>query len=504
MQVASPETERKSKANWITKQLLMKMDIAKGMGMCPTFQSNHRSSTQKLSSQQLLISLPFLFSALFTPIAALSTAEPYIETHTTSTRFAKLQCMTLFAAAPKSITFGSGAKLEHLPVLATELGSELALLKRAAQDAKNSGDLDLAHILYRQFQNKVFEAEMLGFDKTELLEYLSALSQQPSELINEESSKRTRIQEAKGSQPESRLNHWMVVHTLKGHKFGVTSAIFSPDNSMILSTSFDMTAILWDAKTGEPLKTLIGHKNIISSAVFSNDGTKILTASKDQTVRIWNVKTGKTQRILRGHNAWVLTAKFSSDDSRIITSSADQTARIWDGKTSKEIVKLEGHTGWVNDAVFFANDTQVITTSSDSSIVRWDAFTGNQIKVIVNKNNRWGEGQFTVSPDEKSLLITPNVKYDMRLVDIKSGKILHKFANTNWARRASFNKYGNLILVTHFKDFAVIWDIDSDQPIHRLSGPHFDTVSTAVFNNDGSRILTASHDKTVKIWAQIH
>ena len=52
--------------------------------------------------------------------------------------------------------------------------------------------------------------------------------------------------------------------------------------------SYDGTAIIWDATTGEPLRTLAGHTHLVNSAAYSPDGQFIVTASYDGTARIWD------------------------------------------------------------------------------------------------------------------------------------------------------------------------------------------------------------------------
>ncbi|MEQ9022124.1 MAG: hypothetical protein RLN82_05105, partial [Pseudomonadales bacterium] len=88
----------------------------------------------------------------------------------------------------------------------------------------------------------------------------------------------------------------------RGHDDSVTSAVFSPDGSQILTASADNTARLWDVKNH--LLTMFQHKkefpdeefqvrgdhNEVTSAVFSPDSSQILTASTDQTARLWDIK----------------------------------------------------------------------------------------------------------------------------------------------------------------------------------------------------------------------
>jgi WD40 repeat protein len=44
---------------------------------------------------------------------------------------------------------------------------------------------------------------------------------------------------------------------------------------------------IWDANTGECLKTLDGHSGWVRSVAFSPDGTKIISGSFDDTIKIW-------------------------------------------------------------------------------------------------------------------------------------------------------------------------------------------------------------------------
>ena len=47
--------------------------------------------------------------------------------------------------------------------------------------------------------------------------------------------------------------------TLTGHEDSVRSVAYSPDGQRIVTASFDRTAKVWDAQTGQELFTLKGH-----------------------------------------------------------------------------------------------------------------------------------------------------------------------------------------------------------------------------------------------------
>lgn len=91
----------------------------------------------------------------------------------------------------------------------------------------------------------------------------------------------------RGAEPKLEL----VVQT--GHTSSVNSASLSRDGSRALTGSGDDTAILWDAKTGQKIRTFAGHTSWVNSVTLSQDGTRALTGSFDGTTRLWDTKTGK-------------------------------------------------------------------------------------------------------------------------------------------------------------------------------------------------------------------
>ncbi len=96
---------------------------------------------------------------------------------------------------------------------------------------------------------------------------------------------------------------------------------------------------------GSCWRKLEGHTDSVDSAAFSPDGQRIVTASYDQTARVWNAATGQQLAKLEGHTGSVDSAAFSPDGQRIVTASGDQTARVWNAATGQQLAKLEGHAG---------------------------------------------------------------------------------------------------------------------------------------------------------------
>ena len=73
----------------------------------------------------------------------------------------------------------------------------------------------------------------------------------------------------------------------------VLGCAFSPDGACIVSASYDNTLKLWNASSGQELRTLSGHTAGINRVAFSPDGTWIVSASVDRTIKVWDVATGE-------------------------------------------------------------------------------------------------------------------------------------------------------------------------------------------------------------------
>ncbi len=167
---------------------------------------------------------------------------------------------------------------------------------------------------------------------------------------------------------------WLETNTLTRHTAEVRSAAFSPNGKKIVTASYDNTAKIWDALTGECLHALEGHTDRVWSAVFSPDGKKVATGSWDKTAKIWDASTGQCLHTLEGHTDRVWSAVFSPDGKKVATGSWDKTAKIWDALTGEFLHTLEGHTNWVCSAAFSPDGSKIVTASYDNTARIWQLF----------------------------------------------------------------------------------------------------------------------------------
>jgi WD40 repeat protein len=109
----------------------------------------------------------------------------------------------------------------------------------------------------------------------------------------------------------------------------VSALAFSPIGNRLVSTSDDALLKLWNAETGQELRTFKGHASVVRSAAFSPDGQRLVSAADDETVKVWDVATGQEMLTFKLPRRAVSVA-FSMDGQRVVSASVDGTVRVWD------------------------------------------------------------------------------------------------------------------------------------------------------------------------------
>lgn len=92
----------------------------------------------------------------------------------------------------------------------------------------------------------------------------------------------------------------------------------SPNGKYLATSSWDHTAILWDAETGQRLYILTGAENQNWAGIFAKDSTWLAVGSGDRKVHVWSTSTGQKLATIEGFGGWIRSLAISSDGSSLI------------------------------------------------------------------------------------------------------------------------------------------------------------------------------------------
>lgn len=246
-----------------------------------------------------------------------------------------------------------------------------------------------------------------------------------------------------------------------------------------------------------PIAVLAGHTDNILALAFSPDDRMVLSGGIDGMAKLWNSSTGAIISSVAAHSKEVMALGFSSDRKYFVTASADRSVKLWKVDGAAPIATLGGFGDGVT-AVAFSPDNLSIAASSyhDRSTRLWDVTTGKLIHILSN-SDRVRDTAF--SPDGRRIA-TASFKI-AHVWDAASGQLLTTLkGHSNWINRLAVSRDGARLVTASEDRTARIWNLgDPAAGSHVLSG-HSSGVRDAAFSPDGSRVATASLDGTVRIW----
>ena len=199
------------------------------------------------------------------------------------------------------------------------------------------------------------------------------------------------------------LNTTSAFDRYTAHGGPIKGLAYSEKLGLLVSTSFDYTAVVWDSGSMKELKQLIGHNAAVNTAAFSPDGRWLATGGDDNQILLWDVSTLRDPQpepvpiLLDGHTAKVVDLVFSADGKYLASASWDRRVGIWDISALKLKHYLSGHQGPVNTAKFSGDGHYVYSGGADGHIRLWRLTTGEYLRSVVR--NGFGINVMDLSPE---------------------------------------------------------------------------------------------------------
>jgi WD40 repeat protein len=202
----------------------------------------------------------------------------------------------------------------------------------------------------------------------------------------------------------------------------ISGVVFTPDNSKVVSGSYDGKVSVHDVETGSLLRQIIPGGNIFAVAAsadvvaaainvpnviklyrvsdgtllrtlqpagtqpytyataFSPDGATLATGHFQSLVRLWNVADGSLLQTFGpgGASGSVNGLAYNSDGSLLATAWSDGFVRIWDSQGN--LVRSMGPAGQALSSCVVSPDNQFVLTGGQNGLLQlWRISTGDSV-----------------------------------------------------------------------------------------------------------------------------
>ncbi|MFK8185277.1 MAG: caspase family protein [Phormidesmis sp.] len=287
---------------------------------------------------------------------------------------------------------------------------------------------------------------------------------------------------------------------LYDHEGGVRAVAYSPNNQYIASGSTDNTIKIWNAKTGQLVKTLPVADQWIYAVAFSPDGQRMVSAGKDKALRIWDVNTGQqVGQDFTGHTGEVRAVTFSPDGSKLVSGSDDKTIRIWDVNSGKTLAE-KTHWGAVWAVAFSPDGNLIASGSTDRTIRLWKAETGELIGESI-KGHQGSIFSLAFSTDS-TRLVSGSSDRTLRLWNTKTreqiGESLRGHEDKVYTVKFSPD---NRYIISAGADRSIrLWDAKRGRLSGQILDAHKDLIWSLDISPDSNQIASGGSDQSVRVW----
>ncbi|KAI9284955.1 G-protein beta subunit Bpp1 [Umbelopsis sp. AD052] len=165
------------------------------------------------------------------------------------------------------------------------------------------------------------------------------------------------------------------VHAIPLRSSWVMTCAYAPSGNFVACGGLDNICSIYNLRTRDgpnrAARELSAHTGYLSCCRFIND-RQILTSSGDMTCMLWDIDAGVKIEEFTDHTGDVMSLSLSSNPNIFVSGACDATAKVWDIRAKRCVQTFAGHESDINSVQFFPNGNAIGTGSDDASCRLFD------------------------------------------------------------------------------------------------------------------------------------
>ncbi|KAI1859723.1 hypothetical protein JX265_010172 [Neoarthrinium moseri] len=301
---------------------------------------------------------------------------------------------------------------------------------------------------------------------------------------------------------------------LPGHRADIRSLALSSDDRMLASASNGSLKI-WNIKTRSCIRTF--ECGYALCCAFLPGDKVVVVGTKAGELELFDVASAQLLDSVTAHEGAIWSLQVHPDGRSMVSGSADKSAKFWNfqivqeevlgtTRTTPKLKLVQSRILKVSDDILslkFSPDAKYLAVALLDSTVK--VFFTDSLKLYLNLyGHKLPVLNMDISYDSK-LIVTCSADKNVRIWGLDFGDC-HKalFAHQDSILQVAFVPHSQEGNGHHFfsasKDRTIkYWDGDKFEQIQRLDGHHGEIWSLAM-SRAGNFIVSASHDKSIRVW----
>jgi len=182
-----------------------------------------------------------------------------------------------------------------------------------------------------------------------------------------------------------------VSRELAAHTGYLSCCRFMDNDRQIISSSGDMSCLLWDVERGQLKDRFDGHTGDVMTVSVSPDGAQtFVSGACDAVAKLWDIRTATCVKTFSGHDSDINAIQFFPNGQAFGTGSDDATCRLFDIRAYNELIDFteKNIMCGITSVAFSLSGRYLFAGYDDFNSYVWDTLKGKQVQSLLGHDNR--------------------------------------------------------------------------------------------------------------------